>query len=158
MTRFIAMLLFACSTAAIAQDQAKIVKLPELQELISSKGDKIKVINFWATWCAPCVKEMPLFEKLGQERQDVQVTLVSMDLDLDPDPAKVYKFVTRKKLQSQVVILDEKNPNSYIELIDKSWSGALPATIVVNSRTGQRKFVEKELHEGDLEKLIAEVQ
>ncbi|MBL7835462.1 MAG: redoxin domain-containing protein [Cyclobacteriaceae bacterium] len=158
MTRFIAILLFACSTAAIAQDQAKIVKLPELQELISSKGDKIKVINFWATWCAPCVKEMPLFEKLGQDRQDVQVTLVSMDLDLDPDPAKVYKFVTRKKLQSQVVILDEKNPNSYIELIDKSWSGALPATIVVNSRTGQRKFVEKELHEGDLEKLIAEVQ
>lgn len=158
MTRFIAILLFACSTAAIAQDQAKIVKLPELQELISSKGDKIKVINFWATWCAPCVKEMPLFEKLGLERQDVQVTLVSMDLDLDPDPAKVYKFVTRKKLQSQVVILDEKNPNSYIELIDKSWSGALPATIVVNSRTGQRKFVEKELHEGDLEKLIAEVQ
>lgn len=158
MIRFIAILLFACSTAVIAQDQAKIVKLPELQELISSKGDKIKVINFWATWCAPCVKEMPLFEKLGQERQDVQVTLVSMDLDLDPDPAKVYKFVTRKKLQSQVVILDEKNPNSYIELIDKSWSGALPATIVVNSRTGQRKFVEKELHEGDLEKLIAEVQ
>lgn len=158
MTRFIAILLFACSTAAAAQDQAKIVKLPELQELISSKGDKIKVINFWATWCAPCVKEMPLFEKLGQERTDVQVTFVSMDLDLDPDPSKVYKFVSRKKLQSKVVILDEKNPNSYIELIDKSWSGALPATIIVNSKTGQRKFVEKELHEGDLEKLIAEVQ
>ncbi|HMV07719.1 MAG TPA: TlpA disulfide reductase family protein [Cyclobacteriaceae bacterium] len=158
MTRFIAILLFACSTAAAAQDQAKIVKLPELQELISSKGDKIKVINFWATWCAPCVKEMPLFEKLGQERTDVQVTFVSMDLDLDPDPSKVYKFVSRKKLQSKVVMLDEKNPNSYIELIDKSWSGALPATIIVNSKTGQRKFVEKELHEGDLEKLIAEVQ
>ncbi|HNC29066.1 MAG TPA: TlpA disulfide reductase family protein, partial [Cyclobacteriaceae bacterium] len=154
----IAILLFACSTAAAAQDQAKIVKLPELQELISSKGDKIKVINFWATWCAPCVKEMPLFEKLGQERTDVQVTFVSMDLDLDPDPSKVYKFVSRKKLQSKVVMLDEKNPNSYIELIDKSWSGALPATIIVNSKTGQRKFVEKELHEGDLEKLIAEVQ
>lgn len=158
MTRVIAILLFACSTAAAAQDQAKIVKLPELQELISSKGDKIKVINFWATWCAPCVKEMPLFEKLGQERTDVQVTFVSMDLDLDPDPSKVYKFVSRKKLQSKVVMLDEKNPNSYIELIDKSWSGALPATIIVNSKTGQRKFVEKELHEGDLEKLIAEVQ
>lgn len=101
---------------------------------------------------------MPLFEKLGQERTDVQVTFVSMDLDLDPDPSKVYKFVSRKKLQSKVVMLDEKNPNSYIELIDKSWSGALPATIIVNSKTGQRKFVEKELHEGDLEKLIAEVQ
>jgi len=147
-----------CALGAKAQEQAKIVKLPELQEMISAKSDQIKVINFWATWCAPCIKEMPLFEKLGQERQDVKITFVSMDLDLDPDPAKVYKFVTRKKIQSQVVILDEKNPNLYIDLIDKSWSGALPATIVVNTKTGQRKFVEKELHEGELEKLIAEVQ
>jgi hypothetical protein len=56
-----------------------------------------------------------------------------------------------------VLILDEQNPNSWIELIDKSWTGALPATIIVNSKTGQRKFVERELHEGELEKLIAEV-
>lgn len=141
-----------------AQEQARIVKIDELKTLISAKDDHIKVINFWATWCAPCVKEMPLFEKLDQERDDVKVTFVSMDLDLDPDPAKVYKFVTRKKIQSEVLILDEKNPNSWIDAIDKSWSGALPATIVINGKTGQRKFVEKELHEGDLEKLIAEVQ
>lgn len=150
--------LLAGALTVTAQEQAKIVKLPQLQELITSKGDHIKVINFWATWCAPCVKEMPLFEKLGQERKDVKVTLVSMDLDLDPDPAKVHKFVARKKLQSQVLILDERDPNSYIEQIEKSWSGALPATIIINSKTGQRKFVERELHEGELEKLIAEVQ
>jgi hypothetical protein len=83
---------------------------------------------------------------------------VSLDLDLDPDPAKVHKFVARKKLQSQVLILDERDPNSYIEQIEKTWSGALPATIIVNSKTGQRKFVERELHEGELEKLIAEIQ
>lgn len=158
MAKALTLLLIICGIAVKAQEQAKIVKMPELQEIISAKSDQIKVINFWATWCAPCVKEMPLFEKLGQERQDVKITFVSMDLDLDPDPAKVYKFVTRKKIQSQVVILNEKNPNTYIDLIDKSWSGALPATIVVNTKTGQRKFVEKELHEGELEKLIDEVQ
>jgi thiol-disulfide isomerase/thioredoxin len=158
MKHILTTLLLAGALTASAQEQAKIVKLPELQELITSKGDNIKVINFWATWCAPCVKEIPLFEKLGQDRKDVKVTLVSMDLDLDPDPAKVHKFVARKKLQSQVLILDERDPNSYIEQIEKSWSGALPATIIVNSKTGQRKFVERELHEGELEKLIAEVQ
>lgn len=158
MKKLLTTLLLAGALAATAQEQAKMVKLPELQELINLKGDHIKVINFWATWCAPCVKEMPLFEKLGQERKDVKVTLVSLDLDLDPDPAKVHKFVARKKLQSQVLILDEKDPNSYIELIEKTWSGALPATIIINSKTGQRKFVERELHEGELEKLIAEVQ
>ena len=158
MKKLLTTLLLAGALAATAQEQAKMVKLPELQELITSTGDNIKVINFWATWCAPCVKEMPLFEKLGQERKDVKVTLVSLDLDLDPDPAKVHKFVARKKLQSQVLILDEKDPNSYIEQIEKTWSGALPATIIINSKTGQRKFVERELHEGELEKLIAEVQ
>lgn len=153
---FVIFLLFV-AFASQAQ-KAEVVKLDQLQNFIQSKTDHIKVINFWATWCAPCIKELPLFEKLGQDRSDVKVTLVSMDLDLDPNPEKVHKFVARKKLQSKVLILDAKDPNSYIDQIDKSWSGALPATIIINGKTGQRKFVGKELHEGELEKLIAEVQ
>jgi len=156
MQKLIVILLLGIAFCTQAQ-QAEVIKLSQLQELIQSKTDHIKVINFWATWCAPCVKEMPLFEKLGQERADVKITFVSMDLDLDPNPEKVYKFVARKKLQSQVLILDEKNPNAWIDTVEKNWSGALPATIIINGKTGQRKFVEKELHEGDLEKLIAEI-
>lgn len=150
-------LLFLSLNLSVSAQQAQLIKLAQLQELMDAKTDHIKVINFWATWCAPCVKEMPLFEKLGQDRSDVKVTLVSMDLDLDPNPEKVHKFVARKKIQSQVLILDETNPNSWIDKVDKNWSGALPATIIINGKTGQRKFVEKELHEGDLEKLIAEI-
>jgi thiol-disulfide isomerase/thioredoxin len=141
-----------------AVSQARVVKLPELKKVMESPGTEIRVINFWATWCAPCIKELPLFEKLNRERKDVAVTLVSMDMDLDPNPAKVHKFVARKKIESKVLILDESNPNAYIDEIEKQWSGALPATIVINSKTGKRKFVERELHEGDLEKLLDEVQ
>lgn len=136
----------------------ELVKLDKLQQLIQAEKEQIQVINFWATWCAPCIKELPLFEKLTADRKDVRVMLVSMDMDLDPDADKVRKFVTRKKIQSQVLILNERNPNQWIEKLDKNWSGALPATLVVNNKTGKRKFVEKELHEGDLEKLIASVQ
>lgn len=145
---------------AEAEGQAKprLVKLAELKSVIESPGEEIRVINFWATWCGPCIKEMPLFEKLNAERKDVKVTLVSMDMDLDPKPEQVNRFVAKKKLMSSVLILDESNPNEWIEKIDKDWNGAIPATIVVNSKTGKRIFVEKELHEGDLEKLIAQVQ
>lgn len=151
---FLAGSVFVASTAVA---QARIVKLPELKKVMEQPGEEIRVINFWATWCAPCIKELPLFEKLNQERKDVAVTLVSMDMDLDPNPAKVHKFIARKKIASTVLILDESNPNAYIDEIEKQWSGALPATLVINSKTGKRKFVEKELHEGDLEKLIDEV-
>jgi len=141
-----------------ATAQPKIVKLPELQKVMSDPSDQVKVINFWATWCGPCIKELPLFEKLNHDRKDVVVTLVSMDLDLDPNPEKVNKFVARKKLASSVLILDETNPNSYIDKIASEWSGGLPATLVINTKNGKRKFVERELHEGELEKLIEEVQ
>jgi len=140
-----------------AQNKAEIIKLKQLQEHIQAPTDHIKVINFWATWCAPCVKEMPLFEELNATRTDVKVTLVSMDLDLDSNPEKVYRFIDRRKIKSQVFILDEQNPNAWIDKIDKTWSGALPATLIINGATGKRKFVERELHEGDLEKLIAEL-
>lgn len=149
--------LFALVLSLSAAAQAKVVKLPELQKVINDPSEQVKVINFWATWCAPCIKEMPLLEKVNRDRKDVKVTLVSMDMDLDPNPEKVHKFVSRKKLASSVLILDETNPNTYIDKIDKQWSGALPATIVINTKTGKRKFVEGELHEGELEKLIDEV-
>ena len=153
----ITVILFLICTLANSQ-KADQIKLKDLQTIISTRSEKIQIINFWATWCAPCVKEVPLFERLNQENKAVDVTLVSMDYDLDPNPEKVYRFIARKKLQSKVVILTEKNPNDWIDKIDKNWSGALPATLVLNTKTGKRKFVEKELHEGDLEKLIEEVR
>lgn len=116
------------------------------------------MINFWATWCAPCVKEMPLLEELGKNRDDVRVILVSMDLDLDPDPAKVISFAEAKHIKSRIFILDAGDPNEWINKIDSSWSGALPATLFVDGRTGRRLLIEKELHKGDLEELITRVQ
>ena len=148
------------STVALTQAQnAEIIQLDRLQKILNQKTDNVLVVNFWATWCAPCVKELPLFEKLNAEKPDhVKITLVSMDLDLDPNPDKVFRFIERKKLLSEVFLLNEPNANDWIDKIDKHWNGALPATIVINQRTGQRIFVEKELHDGDLEKLIQKVQ
>src|SRR5690349_15791692 len=146
-------------TLSAHAQKAEIIKLDQLQKIINAKSDNIQIVNFWATWCGPCIKELPLFEKLTAAGNDnIKVTLVSMDMDLDSDPTKVYKFLERKKLQSEVLILDEKDANSWINKVDKEWSGALPATIIINQRTGQRKFVGKELHEGDLERLIAEIK
>lgn len=150
------LILFFALTLSIGVYSQAIIKLPELQQMMS-EGQKVKVINFWATWCAPCVKEMPLLERLNRENKKVKVLLVSLDFDLDHNQSKITGFVARKKLQSEVVILDESDPSSWIEKIDKTWSGTLPATLIINPVNGKRKLVQGELKNDDLEKLIAEV-
>ena len=99
---------------------------------------------------------MPLFEKLGAERKDVEVTLVSLDLDLNPNP-RWFTGLLIGKNSVEGSYPGRKRSQSWINKIEKEWSGAIPATIIINGKTGKRKFVEKELHEGDLEKLIAEI-
>jgi thiol-disulfide isomerase/thioredoxin len=144
-------------TSAAYGQRIESVKLADLQKIIHSSSERILVINFWATWCAPCIKEIPLFEKLHLESKEVEVLLVSMDYDLDPNIQKVEKFQFRKKIQSRILFLMETDPNAWIEKIDKRWSGALPATLVINSKNGKREFVQRELEEGDLEKIVTKV-
>src|SRR5689334_25445503 len=140
---------------AFAQN-ARIIKFAELEKIIHSQSEQIQVINFWATWCGPCVKELPIFEKLsGEKRGNINVTLINLDFAEKLD--KVNSFISRKNMKSTVLLLDEIDYNSWIDKVDESWGGAIPATLVINSKTGQRKFVEKELSDGELEQLIAEV-
>lgn len=143
-------------TAHVSFSQTRIVKFDAVEKIINAPTDKIQVINFWATWCAPCVQELPYFEKAQVEQpNNIKVTLVALDFADKVD--KVNAFVARKKIQSEVILLDDIDYNSWIDRVDTSWSGAIPATLIINPRTGHRKFVGKELKEGELEKLIAEV-
>lgn len=157
---FLLPLLISLPYVGLAQspENAQLVRLEALEEVINKPTGKIRVINFWATWCAPCIKELPFFEQLNAERDDVEVYLVSMDLDLDPDPAKVYRFMERRKIRSAVLLLNESDPNAWIDQVDPSWSGALPATLIVNPATGERIFVERQLHDGELQKMIDQLQ
>ncbi len=139
--------------------QTRVISAAELEDFMARKTDTIDVINFWATWCGPCIKELPLFEKITTEGPHyVKVTLVSLDLELDPNPEKVHKFVARKNIRSQVLLLDAADPNSWINRIEPQWSGALPATIIINHRTGERKFIGRSVHEGELEQLLLDIQ
>lgn len=148
------LLLFFTGVPAFAQ-KAEVVKFEKLDAIINQESEKVTVINFWATWCGPCVKELPYFKEVAAQNPDVNVYLVSLDFVEKLD--RVNTFIEKKGLQSQVLLLDEMDYNSWIDKVDESWSGAIPATLLINSATGERKFVEKELKEGELEKLIAEL-
>ena len=122
----------------------------ELKPLLNQRGDKIYVVNFWATWCAPCIKELPYFEVLDQ-REDVEVLLVSLDFPKHKE-SRLLPFIKKNKLQSKVVLLDDANENYWINDIHPNWSGAIPATIVYNRH--KRDFYERSFTQNELLNLV----
>ncbi|MEQ6119920.1 TlpA disulfide reductase family protein [Reichenbachiella sp. MALMAid0571] len=133
-------------------NKIEIIKFSDLENIILNSHSDYLVLNFWATWCAPCVKELPQFDQLLSRHQEngLEVILVSFDF-VEQLEKKVSPFVERKKIKSEVVLLDETDYNSFIDKIDPGWSGAIPATLMINKRTGKRVFFEKEFKEGELE-------
>lgn len=121
-----------------------------LEPLINKKDDKIHVVNFWATWCAPCVKELPYFEVVNEKYQDknVEVLLVSLDFPKNYD-SKLKPFMSKHKLQSKVVAFDDTDQNRWIPAINENWSGAIPATIIYNNE--KRLFYERSFTQEELE-------
>jgi thiol-disulfide isomerase/thioredoxin len=152
----ILMLILITASAAMAQ-QAEVVKFDKVEEVITSKSDKIQVINFWATWCAPCVKELPYFQSL-EASQDPDVAITLVNLDYADRIRKVNAFISKKKMTSRVLLLDDIDYNSWIDKVDPSWGGAIPATLFINTSTGQRRFVEGELTESELASYLKEVK
>ncbi len=157
MNKLLLIILFTVSIQQTRAQQIRVIKFPELQEIIHSSSSSIQVINFWATWCAPCVKELPLFEKLNAEnKESIKITLINLDFADKLDRVKA--FVDRKKMTADILLLDEIDYNQWIDKVDKHWGGAIPATLVINPQNGKRKFIERELEEGELEMLIEEVK
>lgn len=135
-------LIFSFSISAYSQ-QVRLLNIDQLNERIKNGKDSTYVVNLWATWCAPCIKELPHFEKLNTEHRSekLAVLLVSVDFKSKLNSG-VIPFVKRKNLKSEVFLLNESSPQEYIDRIDPSWSGSIPATIFI--KNDKRKFVESE--------------
>lgn len=113
----------------------------EFAKNILIEDENIYVINFWATWCAPCIKELPYFEKLNAENKNVKVILVSLDSKKDLDK-KLIPFIEKRKLKSKVLLLADKDYNTWLSKVDADWSGAIPATLILNGK--KKQFAERD--------------
>lgn len=149
------MLFIVFSFDPVFGQKVEVIKFPQLQEMISAGKPSIKVINFWATWCKPCIEELPYFEEVNRTYggDDFEVVLVSLDFVEDLD-TKVRLFVEKKGLQSKLYLLDETDFNEIINKIDTSWSGAIPATLIVDQRNKKKDFYERQFKEGELSQII----
>ncbi|MDD3320219.1 MAG: TlpA disulfide reductase family protein [Paludibacter sp.] len=144
------------SADPIQKPMLRTVNYDELKTILNKNDNKLYVVNFWATWCTPCVKELPDFmevNKIYRDNAGFKMILVSLD-NADVMETVVRSFLEKKDIDTDVFILDDnKRMNEWIPAIDASWSGAIPATVFY--RNGKKlEFVEGKLEKSELEQLI----
>ena len=130
-----------------------VLNFDELEPLLYTDSNEINIINFWAMWCAPCVKELPILQDYQKNNPNVNVTLVSLDFPEDIE-SKLKPFLKQKGITAKVVLLDDPDANSWIDKIDPNWSGAIPFTIIFNNK--KRSFHERVFK--DMEDLKNEIK
>lgn len=131
-------------TIAHAQQEVPFIKLDALEKRLANGGDTTYVVNMWATWCEPCIVEIPYFEQLQQTYGNDPMKVILLSLDAPKNHERVVKFRDKHALRNEVFILDERNQQEYIDRVSKEWSGAVPATIFTNQAKGIRLFREQD--------------
>ena len=113
------------------------------QAVLKRNEEKITyVVNFWATWCKPCVAELPYFLELEKMYKDKNVKFIFVSLDfMNNLESALIPFLDDRKISSEIIVLDQKDADVWMEKIDKNWSGSIPATLIYNNKN--RKFVEE---------------
>jgi thiol-disulfide isomerase/thioredoxin len=131
--------------------EIRAVKATELEKIIN-ETDRPLVINMWATWCVPCIEEIPYFlEEIKKHNKGVSsgtdsIRLILVSLDGKENyPKPLRAFAQKRKYTAEILWLDETDADYFCPKVDPKWSGVIPATLFVNPKKGYRNFVEEQL-------------
>ncbi|MBK6345435.1 MAG: redoxin domain-containing protein [Bacteroidales bacterium] len=146
-------LVFMSALSPLRSQDIRVMDFKGLEFLLNQRNDTTYVINFWATWCIPCVKELPAFQQLHDQygNNNVHVILVSLDFKKDLE-TRLKPFIIKNKLTPEVILLYDPDGNAWIDKVSSDWSGALPATMIFNRNF--RAFYEKSFIYEELQNII----
>lgn len=144
---------FLLSGIAGVSQEIKKIKITELEKTIADSKTPL-IVNFWATYCIPCIEEIPYFQKLAKKYEKDSVRLILVSLDMKDDYEKIAPFAKKRKFTAPILWLNESNADYFCPKVDPKWSGAIPASLFINNKSGYRKFYEEQLPEEKVEKEI----
>jgi thiol-disulfide isomerase/thioredoxin len=133
------------------------IKITDLESYIAASDHPV-IVNFWATFCVPCVKEIPYFQSTVAHFKDQNVELVLVSLDL-PDyyPEKIGDFVKKQGYTARILWLNETNADYFCPRVDPRWTGGIPSSLFINNKTHYRRFFDRQLTEPQVDLEIKEM-
>jgi len=118
-----------------SEHQPRVLSFDDFEPHLHFSNDTTYLVNFWASWCTPCINELPAFEQIGEEYRDekVKVLLVSLDFPKQIE-SRLVPFIEKNGIRSEVLVLNDPDANKWIDRVDPDWTGSIPATLVYNKK------------------------
>jgi thiol-disulfide isomerase/thioredoxin len=141
MNRLIILVFLFLNNTYLFSQEAKVISFKTLESMMYQANDTTYIVNFFASWCAPCVKELPEFVAFAEQHKTKKMSLLFVSLDMRKDVKKKLGPLSIKlNLGQNLYLLDAPNANYWINQIDKEWSGAIPATLFINTKLNIKKL------------------
>ena len=150
----IALFLIICFVDTnVAAQEVKIIHFEDLQKMSHPHDDTTYIINFFASWCVPCVKEMPILLDFEKSHSNQKIKLIFVSIDFKSNYKETLLPLLQKlNIKKNIFLLQESNESKWIQMIDAQWSGDLPATLIVNAKKKQCNFYHQSIDTSILEK------
>jgi len=152
-------IIFVIVAGTLHPQDVKKIKITDLEKTMAESKTPL-IVSFWATFCLPCLEEIPHLQDVvknynatDSSTEDIQLLLVSLDLE-EYYPKKLKDFARKRKFTASILWLDEFNADYFCPKVDSAWSGAIPATLMINNKTGSRQFFEEQLSREKIETAI----
>jgi thiol-disulfide isomerase/thioredoxin len=143
----------SCKNEVTQEENIASLSFLELEPIFQKQNDTTYVINFWATWCKPCVKELPYFEAVNAMASEEKIKIILVSLDFPENlESHVMPFIKENNIKSEVILLADDNANEWIPKVDTTWSGAIPATVIY--KADKRVFIEGSMTQAQIESSI----
>ncbi|MES2797559.1 MAG: TlpA family protein disulfide reductase [Bacteroidota bacterium] len=161
MNKIIKLVIFSCLlivNQAFTQGKSELISFSQLEEMLNEESDNVYIVNFWATWCGPCLAELPAIQRFYEKNTDSTVKLLLVSFDFPNEIKKVNKFIERKNLKPKVYLISDTDQNAFIDKVSKNWQGTIPATWFVNNHKNKKILIEKPLNEEEINRYLNEIK
>jgi thiol-disulfide isomerase/thioredoxin len=150
--RFALVIVFYLTVLSVSAQKVPVMAYNEAEKLWTSTSDTVYLVNYWATWCKPCIEELPDFLKLNEEYKNRKFKMILVSLDFPQHiESRVIPFMKKKEIKARVILLDD-NANTWINKVNSNWDGSIPVTQIIYKN--KKEFYNKTLNYNELKQIV----